>query len=151
MSSICVWLQIIFCSFVNETTIVFFLAIALGWKWLIASNPWEYWLPVKNKHGDRMIKQLLNSVITPCQCLADQLFPSAEITDLLATDKSRYFAQAPPIIVNSLCSGFFKGKPEEILFFRSDVLRVKFCVNITSKQCFLYLAVARYLALVLRL
>ena len=31
-----------------------------------------------------------------CQCLADQLFASAE----LATDKSRYLAQASPIIVN---------------------------------------------------
>ena len=32
-----------------------------------------------------------------CQCLADQLFASA---DLLATDKSRYFAQSRTIIVN---------------------------------------------------
>ena len=32
-----------------------------------------------------------------CQCLADQLFASA---DLLATDKSRYFAQPRPVIVN---------------------------------------------------
>ena len=31
-----------------------------------------------------------------CQCLADQLFASAE----LATDKSRYLAQPSPIIVN---------------------------------------------------
>ena len=41
-----------------------------------------------------MIKQLLKSVI------ADQLFASAKIIDLLATDKSRYFAQPCPIIVN---------------------------------------------------
>ena len=33
-----------------------------------------------------------------CQCLADQLFDSA--FDLLTTDKSRYFAQPCPIIVN---------------------------------------------------
>ena len=45
---------------------------------------------LKNKLGDRMIKQLLNSVIG-CQCFADQLF---------ASDKSRYFAQEGPIIVN---------------------------------------------------
>ena len=31
-----------------------------------------------------------------CQCLADQLFASAE----LATDKSRYLTQPSPIIVN---------------------------------------------------
>ena len=37
----------------------------------------------------------INIVI--CQCLIDQLFA---IIDLLATDKSRYFAQPHPIIVN---------------------------------------------------
>ena len=49
-------------------------------------------IKLKNKLGDRMIKQLLNSAIAIviCQCLADQLF------DLLATYKSRYFAR--PII-----------------------------------------------------
>ena len=53
-----------------------------------------------------MIKQLLNSVVAKlCQCLADQLFTSAlirlgQIIDLLATDKSRDFAQPRPIIVN---------------------------------------------------
>ena len=37
------------------------LAIALAWKWQIASLPEDiHW---KNKLGDRMIKQLLNSVI----------------------------------------------------------------------------------------
>ena len=39
-----------------------------------------------------------------CQCLAGQLFASAfgvgKYIDLLATDKSRYFAQPRPIIVN---------------------------------------------------
>ena len=63
-----------------------------------------------NKLGDRMIKQLLNSVIANiviCQCLADQLFASAfgfgkYIIDLLATDKSRYFAEPRPIIVVSI-------------------------------------------------
>ena len=37
------------------------LAIAFAWKWQIVSNPWVYSL--RNNHGDRMIKQLLNSVI----------------------------------------------------------------------------------------
>ena len=37
------------------------LAIALAWKWQIASLPED--IPYKNKPGNRMIKQLLNSVI----------------------------------------------------------------------------------------
>ena len=65
---------------------------------------------LKSKLGDQMIKQLLNSVtpnIVICQCLADQLFASAfnfgkYIIDLLATDKSRYFAEPRPIIVVSI-------------------------------------------------
>ena len=44
-----------------------------------------------------------------CQCLADQLFASAfgfgKYIDLLATDKSGYFTQPRPIIVNYY-SGF---------------------------------------------
>ena len=52
-----------------------------------------------------MIKQLLNSAIAKIviyQWLTDQLFASAfgiSKFDLLATDKSRYFAQSRPIIV----------------------------------------------------
>ena len=57
-----------------------------------------------------MIKQLLNSVIANiviCHCLADQLFASAfgfgkYIIDLLALDKSRYFAEPRPIVVISI-------------------------------------------------
>ena len=74
-----VWLQIIFCSCVNETT---------------------------NKLGDQMIKQLVNSVTTKYRdlpvsrtsiiCLSLRL---RQIIDLLATDKSRYFAHSRPIIV----------------------------------------------------
>ena len=61
----------------------------------------------KSKLGDRMIKQLLNPVIAKHRdlsvsrrsiiCLS--LRPR-QIIDLLATDKSRYFAQPRPIIVN---------------------------------------------------
>ena len=61
---------------------------------------------LKNKLGDRMIKQLLNSVIakyrdlpvsrTSIICLCLRL---RQIIDLLASDKSRYFAQPRPIIV----------------------------------------------------
>ena len=62
---------------------------------------------LKSKLGDRMIKQLLNPVIAKHRglsvsrrsitCLS--LRPR-QIIDLLATDKSRYFAQPRPIIVN---------------------------------------------------
>ena len=65
------------------------------------------WFKYKNKLGDRMIKQLSNSVIAKyCDlsmsrrsiiCLSLRL---RQIIDLLATDKSQYFAQPRPIIVN---------------------------------------------------
>ena len=61
---------------------------------------------LKNKLGDRMIKQLVNSVITKYRdlpvsrtwiiCLS---LPLRQIIALLATDKSQYFAQPRPIIV----------------------------------------------------
>ena len=62
---------------------------------------------IDKKNGDRMIKQLLNSVIAKYRdlsvsrrsiiCLSLRL---RQIIDLLVTDKSRYFAQARSIIVN---------------------------------------------------
>ena len=61
---------------------------------------------VKNKLGDRMIKHLLNSVIAKISRFASVSYinylpqPSASANNnLLATDKSRYFAQPRPIIV----------------------------------------------------
>ena len=81
------------------------LAIVLAWKKTdrFASRRWS----LKNKLGDRMIKQLFNSVIakyrdlpvfrTSIICLSLRL---RQIIDPLATDKSRYFAQPRPIIVN---------------------------------------------------
>ena len=60
-----------------------------------------------------MINQLLNSVIAKYRDLSVShrsiLFPEAEgrrlrqIIDLLATDKSQYFAQPRPIIANCFC------------------------------------------------
>ena len=80
------------------------LAIALAWKWQITPLPKD--IHTKNKLGDRMIKQLLNSVVAKYRdlsvsrrsiiCLSLRL---RKIIDLLATDKSRYFAQPRPIIV----------------------------------------------------
>ena len=96
----CALLQIIFCSCVVVTT----LSVQ---KWRVASGELsESDLNIKNKLGDRMIKQLSNSVIAKyCDlsmsrrsiiCLSLRL---RQIIDLLATDKSQYFAQPRPIIV----------------------------------------------------
>ena len=83
----------------------FLLAIALAWKWQIPSLSKD--IHQKNKLGDRMIKQLLNSITAKYRdlsvsrrsiiCRSRRL---RQIIDLLATDKSRYFAQPRPIIVN---------------------------------------------------
>ena len=69
----------------------------------------------KNKLGDRMKKQLLNSVTAKYRdlsvsrrsiiCLSLRL---RQIIDLLATDKSRYFAQPRPIIANYYVQLFLK-------------------------------------------
>ena len=72
------------------------LAIALAWKWQIASLPKD--IDWKNKLGDRMIKQLLNSVI-------------AKYHDLSVSRRSiiclsRYFALPRQIIVNYILQLF---------------------------------------------
>ena len=61
---------------------------------------------LKNKPGDRMIKQLLNSLIAKYSDLSVSRCSNIclslrfrQIINLLATDKSRYFAQPRPIIV----------------------------------------------------
>ena len=64
---------------------------------------------LKNKLSDRMIKRLLNSVFAKYRdssvshrsiiCLSLRL---RQIIDVLATDKSRYFAQPRSIIANNL-------------------------------------------------
>ena len=104
MPSNSVWMQIIFCSCVKETVLFSFLRSLLRSISLPKDIHW------KNKLSDRMIKQLLNSrsVIakyrdlsvsrTSITCPSLQL---RQIIDLLATDKTRYFAQPRPIIVNS--------------------------------------------------
>ena len=62
---------------------------------------------LKNKLSDRMIKRLLNLVITKyCDLLVSRRsiislsLRLRQIIDLLATDKSQYFAQLRPIIAN---------------------------------------------------
>ena len=106
MPSNSVWLQIIFCSCVKETVLFSFL-----WS-LLRENGRSLRFPrilIKKTNSviEFMIKQLLTSVIAKyCDlsvsrrsiiCLSLQL---RQIIDLLATDKSRYFAKPRPIIVN---------------------------------------------------
>ena len=63
----------------------------------------RYYL-LKNKLSDRMIKQLLNSVIAKYRDLSVSrrsiICRLRQIIGLLATDKSRYFARPRPIIPN---------------------------------------------------
>ena len=82
-----VWLQIIFCLCVHEATLLSFF------RSLLRENGRSLRLTkilIRNKRGDRMMKQLLNSVI-------------AKYFDLsvfqLATDKSRYFPQPRSVIL----------------------------------------------------
>ena len=103
MSFNCFWLQILFCSCVNETTLFSVL------RSLLHENGRSLRFP-KIFLGDRMIKQLLNSVIAKYRdfsvsrrsiiCFSLRL---RQIIDLLATDKSRYFAQPRPIIIANCC------------------------------------------------
>ena len=82
-----VWLQIIFCLCVHEATLFSFF------RSLLRKNGRSLRLTeifIKNKLGDRMMKQLLNSVIAKCIDLS---------VSLLATDKSRYFPQPRSIIL----------------------------------------------------
>ena len=95
-----VLLQIIFCSCVIAST--FSRENGRSLPWAVRK-----WLKYENKLGDRMIKQLLNSAIAKYRdlpvsrrsiiCRSRRL---RQIIDLLATDKSRYFAQPRPIIAN---------------------------------------------------
>ena len=94
----------VFCSCVKETVLFSFLRS-------LCENGRSLRFPrifiKKNKLDDRMIKQLLNSVIAKYRdlsvsrrsiiCLSLRI---RQIIDLLASDKSRYFAQPCPIIVN---------------------------------------------------
>ena len=89
MSSNCVWpsvwLQLIFCSCVNETTLFSFLKLLLCEK----QTRWP---------NDKTIIGLAYGKI--------MWFVSQMNYDLLATDKSRYFVQPRPIIVNNPTRNF---------------------------------------------
>ena len=104
MPSNCVWLQIIFCTCVKETMLISFL------RSLLHENGRSLRFPrIFIKKTNSVIEWYnnywtrLSQNIVICQCLADELFALASaIIDLLTTDKSRYFAQPHPIIVNLL-------------------------------------------------
>ena len=91
------------------------------------------WFKYKNKLGDRMIKQLSNSVIAKyCDlsmsrrsiiCVSLRL---RQIIDLLATDKSQYFAQPRPIIVNYLMFVCRIISPEEELLAEKMFAAISF-------------------------
>ena len=96
-------LQTIFCLCVIETTL---LCENVG-SVLRAGREWfDMFSWSKNS---RTIKQLLNAVIAKhcdlsvsCRSVICLSLRLREIIDLVATDKSRYFAQPRPIIVNYL-------------------------------------------------
>ena len=99
MPSNCVWLQIIFCSCVKETVLFSFL------QSLLHENGPRMFIK-KDKLGDQMIKQLLNSVITKYRDLS---VSSSHINCLPQHLASRYFAQPRPIILLIICSRHLLG------------------------------------------
>ena len=104
MSFKCFWLQILLCSCVNETTLFSFCyrsCVKMADRFACRRYS------LRNKLGDRMIKQLLNSVIAKyrdlslsCKSIICLSLCLWQIIDLFATEKSRYFAQPCPIIAN---------------------------------------------------
>ena len=79
--------------------------ITLAWKWQIAVLPKDiHW---KNKLGDWLIKLGYSKISWSASVSQINYLPQpsalADNIDLLATGKSRYFAQPHPIIVNYWC------------------------------------------------
>ena len=104
MPSNCVCLQIIFWTCVKKTVLFSFLPL------LLCENGRSFRFPrifiKKNKRGDWMIKQSLNSVITKyhdfpvsCRSIICLSLWFRQIIDLLVTDKSWYFAEPCPTII----------------------------------------------------
>ena len=112
----------------------------------------RYYL-LKNKLSDRMTKQLLNSVIAKYRHLSVSrrsiIFLSLrlrQIIGLLATDKSRYFAQPRPIIANlSIDANFSSFSLAEsppcdlqITAYKKGLLTcnvVQLCLAFTGEKC----------------
>ena len=89
------WLQILFCSCVNETMFFSFLRSLLLENGRSLRFPKIFLKKQTRWSNDKTISELgyRRSII----CLSLRL---RQIIDLLATDKSRYFAQPRPIIAN---------------------------------------------------
>ena len=88
MSSNCVWLQIIFCSCINETRFFSFLRSLLH-ESAVLRFPKIF---IKNKLGNQMIKQFLNSVIAKYYDLS---------ASKLKTEANNWSAQPHPLFVNN--------------------------------------------------
>ena len=111
------WLQILFCLCVNETTLFSYLRSRLRENDADCFASRRYSL--KNKLGDRMIKQSLNSVIAKyrdlsvsrrsiiCRSRIRLSLRLRQIINLLANDKSQYFAQPRPIIAKHYSGHFW--------------------------------------------
>ena len=112
MPSNCVWLQIIFCTCVKETVLFSFL------RSLLRENGRSLRFP-------RILITKTSSVIAKYRYLSVSRksdFRLWQIIDLLATGKSRYFAQPRPTIViysdiGSLKAKFPSGRVGDHLFF----------------------------------
>ena len=90
MSFNCFWLQILLCSCVNETTLFSFLRSLLGENGRSPPFPKIFLQKQTQWSNDKTIIWRLSQNIVIRHYVAD----------LLATDKSRYFAQPCPIIAN---------------------------------------------------
>ena len=96
MSSNCVWLQIIICSYVKESTLFFLRS-------LLRENGWSLRflrISLKNKLSDRMIKQLLNSVIAKYRDLSVSRRSIIYLSRSACQLQITFFVQPRPIIVN---------------------------------------------------
>ena len=123
------------------------LAIALAWEMPDRFAFRRYSL--KNKLGDRMIEQLVNSVIARYRdlsvsrrsviCLSLRLW---QISYLLAIDKSWYFAQPCPIIVNysfsSICrTRSCRREDQNQIFLSPGILAMLFLLSKKKDSMFI--------------
>ena len=106
MPSNCVWLQIIFCSCVKETVLFFFLRSLFLENGRLLRFPRIFIKKQTRWSNDKAIIELGYREVSWFVSVSQINYlpqPSASaIIDLLATDKSRYFAQPRPIIVKCL-------------------------------------------------
>ena len=103
MPSNCVWLQIIFCTCVKETVLFSFLRSLLRENGRSLRFPKIFLKKQTRWSNDKTIIELGSRKISWFVSVSQITYFSLrlrQIIDLLATDKSRYFAQPRPIIAN---------------------------------------------------